>query len=275
MAQTAEYLLGTSDAERARLIAQCELHRPEAEQLFDRIGIEPGWRAIDIGCGPLGVLDLLSERVGPSGSVVGLEREPRMLDMAALSLVERHLDTVRLVQGDAAGTQLPAESFDLVHERLVLFNVSSPEDVVAEMVRLARPGGYVALQDLDIVSYTCEPPHPAWDRLVGVLISGWRDAGLDPSIGRRLPGLLRAAGLGDVEVAAHARVLRPGDLYHTLPLYLAGILREQILASDALTEAELDDLVRQLAAHLEQPETLVLYSTLFQAWGRKPLGGSG
>ncbi|MGH8884784.1 MAG: methyltransferase domain-containing protein [Egibacteraceae bacterium] len=270
MTQTASYLLGASDAERTRLLEQCEIHRPEAEQLLDRISVKPGWRAIDIGCGPLGVLDLLSERVGPSGSVVGLEREPRMLDMAALSLAERHLDTVQLVQGDAAGTQLPGESFDLVHERLVLFNVSYPERVVAEMVRLARPGGYVALQELDVVSYICEPPHPAWDRLVTALITAWQGAGLDPSIGRRLPRLLRAAGLRDVGVTAHAHVWRPGDLYQTLPLHLAGILRKQMLTRGVLTEVELDDLLLQLASHLEHPDTLVLYSTLFQAWGRKP-----
>lgn len=93
--------LGTGDAERRRLIAQCEIHRPEAEQLMDRIGVGPGWQALDLGCGPLGVLDILAARVGAAGRVVGV-------------------DGAELVAADAAGTGLPTGSFDLVHERRAL-----------------------------------------------------------------------------------------------------------------------------------------------------------
>ena len=72
-----EYGLGVSEAERARLLVQCEIHRAEAESLIDRIGVGPGCRAIDIGCGPLGVLDILADRVGPTGAVVGLGSQGR------------------------------------------------------------------------------------------------------------------------------------------------------------------------------------------------------
>jgi ubiquinone/menaquinone biosynthesis C-methylase UbiE len=273
MSQTAEYLLGVSEAERARLIKQSEIHRAEAESLLNRIEVQCGWRVIDIGCGPLGVLDLLAHGVGSSGEVVGLDREPRMLEMAALSVDERGLGNVKLVNGEATDTKLPGGSFDLVHERLVLVNIPNPEQAVAEMVRLARPGGYVALQDLDVVSWVCEPPHPAWDRVFTILTGLWRGAGMDPFIGRRLPGLLRQAGLEDVQVQAHAYVWRPGDLYQTFNLQLVSAVRERILASGALSAATLDDLVSELAAYLEQPETLVLHPILLQAWGRKPTHG--
>jgi ubiquinone/menaquinone biosynthesis C-methylase UbiE len=269
MAQADEYLLGASDAERVRLVKQSEIHRPEAQWLLNRIGVKPGWRAIDIGCGPLGVLDLLAQAVGSSGTVVGLDREPRMLEMAALSVVERNLGNVLLMNGDATDTKLPGESFDFVHERLVLINTPHPEQAVAEMVRLTRPGGFVALQDLDVSSWMCEPPHSAWDQVYSILTRLWRGAGMDPFIGRRLPGLLRQAGLEDVQVRAHAHVWRPGDLYQTFNLQLVGAVREQILADGALTAAALDHLVSDLVAHLEQPETLVLHPVLFQAWARK------
>ena len=60
--EISDYALGAGEAERARLLAQCEIHRAEAEHLVDRIGVAPGWRTIDIGCGPLGVLDILAGR---------------------------------------------------------------------------------------------------------------------------------------------------------------------------------------------------------------------
>jgi SAM-dependent methyltransferase len=270
LASTKAYALGASDSERARLLQQGELFRTEAEALIDRIGVAPGWRTIDIGCGPLGVLDILADRVGPSATVLGLDNEPRMLELATVTRAERNLTTVDLVNADAANTGLASESFDLVHERLVVLNLPSPGDVVAEMVRLARPGGYVVLQDLDGVSWLCHPPHLAWDRLISAFWAGWRDAGLRPDTGRRLPDMLREAGLVDVHVDAHLNVLRPGDPQHKVLLDLTGAFRERILAIGALTEAELDDCIEELAAHLERPDSLTLYPTLFQAWGRKP-----
>jgi SAM-dependent methyltransferase len=90
----ADYSLGVDEAERARLVAQCEIHRGEAARLIDRIGVGAGWRALDLGCGPLGVLDILADRVGPAGRVTGADREPMFLAMATRSMRERGLDAV-------------------------------------------------------------------------------------------------------------------------------------------------------------------------------------
>src|SRR5215204_4481320 len=76
------YCFGDTDVEQRRLVAQAESFELPARWLLDQIRIQPGWRTIDIGCGPLGILHLLSERVGSNGVVVGLEREPRFAHMA-------------------------------------------------------------------------------------------------------------------------------------------------------------------------------------------------
>jgi SAM-dependent methyltransferase len=263
----ADYSLGTDDAERVRLLAQCELHREEAERFLHRIGVGPGWRVLDLGCGPLGVLDVLSAAVGPTGRVVGLDRDPRFLEMAARSLRERRLDRVELVEADATDTGLAAGSFDLVHERLVLNNVPRPQDVVAEMARLTRPGGCVAVEDMDWISWTCVPEHPDWSRLGNAAAAAWSG---DVTVGRRLPALLRGAGLVDVDVDASVRVFRPGHPNHRLLLRFAEIHRDRILRGGLLGPAELDGCLRRLGDHLADPRTFTLYSTLFTAWGRTP-----
>ena len=61
------YSLGSSPAERDRLRRQSAELRGHSELLLDRVGVTAGWRAIDLGCGPSGVLDLLADRVGPAG----------------------------------------------------------------------------------------------------------------------------------------------------------------------------------------------------------------
>lgn len=257
----------TIGAERARLLAQCELHRMEAELLFDRICVESGWRVLDLSCGPLGVLDILAERVGRHGSVIGMDADPAMLTAAADELAARGVLDVGLVRGDITATGGPTESFDLVHERLALGDALCPIDAVAEMVRLTRPGGYVALQDADLVSWTCEPASPAWDRLADALTSTWIG---DAHIGRRLPGLLRAAGLVDVEVDVHVGLWNPGDPHHTLLPHLVELHRDRILAHGPLSAFELEIALNEVEQHLRRPDTMVLSWTLFQAWGRRP-----
>ena len=265
-----EYILGADESELDRLLAQAEIHLPEAEVLLSRVEIGAGGRALDIGCGPLGVMDLLSERVGPAGEVVGLDKEPRMIELAERTLADRGLSNVTVMSGDASATGLPADSFDLAHERLVLINVPTPEDVVAEMTRVVRPGGWVALENVDWISWTCEPANSAFDELMDALTASWKAAGLDPFIGRRLPSLLRGAGLTDVGVDAHAHVWRHDDLYQTLPLQFIDIHRERIIERGYLDAERIDALKAEAEAHLANPETFVIYCLMFQAWGRKP-----
>src|SRR5712691_3402576 len=153
MNEATEYLLGSGLSERERLLRQCDIHEPEARWLLDQVGVRPGWRAIDVGCGPLGILNLLSERVGPTGAAVGLDNEPRMLEWGRLSIAERGLANVELVQGEASASGLPRGSFDFAHARLVLINVSNSDQVLREMVALVRPGGLVAVQEVDWISW--------------------------------------------------------------------------------------------------------------------------
>jgi cyclopropane fatty-acyl-phospholipid synthase-like methyltransferase len=70
----AVYALGSSSGESARLQRQAQELAPESAALLDSVGLRPGDSAIDLGCGPRGVIDLLAERVAPGGRVVGLGR---------------------------------------------------------------------------------------------------------------------------------------------------------------------------------------------------------
>ena len=94
---------GGERPELERLLQQCRELREEASFLLDQLQLQPGWRVIDLGCGPLGILDLLAERVGLSGEVVDLEREACFVDMARAELDRRGLSHVRLVNGGCHG----------------------------------------------------------------------------------------------------------------------------------------------------------------------------
>jgi SAM-dependent methyltransferase len=265
-----QYSLGYSAAEQERLQRQAEELGHESARLFDEIGISNGARVMEIGCGPRGCLDLLSARVGVTGRVVGVELSPDAVALAQRFLAERGLHNVEVVAGDACSAELPEGSFDLVTSRLVLVNIPQPERVISAAVALARPGGAVAFHEVDRAATVCDPPSDAWSAVIELIVAASEKNGSDRYIGRRLPRLLRQAGLVDVQVTPIMHVPAPGDARRTLLVDFVDNLRERILALKLATGPELADLKEALAAHLDNPDTVVFHGPYIQAWGRKP-----
>jgi hypothetical protein len=152
----------------------------------------------------------------------------------------------------------------------VLVNVPNPDDVLAEMVRVTRPGGWVVLQDADASTWTCDPPHPAWQRLRDAVFQAWQANGLDREVGRRLGTMLRAAGLVDVQVVPNLFVFHRDALDQRLMLTFTERFRDRIVEAGGFTGDELDALVDEVAAHLDDAATAVTHYALYQAWGRRP-----
>jgi SAM-dependent methyltransferase len=266
----AVYALGSSLGESARLMRQAEELAPDSTALLDRLGLQPGQSAIDLGCGPRGILDLLAARVLPGGRVVGLDADPAHTAMAAEFAASRGLSGVEAMTGDARRTGLAAGSFDLVHARTLLINIPNPADVVAEMARLARPGGFVASMEPDSEYGMCYPPHPAFTRLCEIYPVVFARNGADPAIGRRTADLLYQAGLADVRVDARVQLYPHDHSRRMLRLDLVRSMRPHVVEMGLASEAELDDLDTAARAHLADPRTVVVYGLMFMAWGRKP-----
>jgi SAM-dependent methyltransferase len=115
-------------------------------------------------------------------------------------LTERGLQNVEVIAGDARPTGLPEGSFDLVTSRLVLVTIPQPEQIIAEAVALARPGGVIAFHEADRAAVMCDPPSQAWDTEEKLFMAVAEKNGNDFHLGRKLPRLLREAGLVDVRV---------------------------------------------------------------------------
>lgn len=252
------------EVERLRL--QAEAMAPDAAAMLDRIGVAEGWRCLDIGCGPGGITGLMAERVGLSGRVVGLDMDAEFLALArskATANTEFH-------QGDAYGSGLPGGSFDLVHMRFVASTAGDPERLIAEARRLARPGGFVALEEPDGSTLKCTPPHPAWDKLQVVLMGAFTGVGADLELAHKLFAKMRAAGLSDVQYRPFIVGVRSTDpMVDYLPATVES-LRGTVLKLGLVTEPELDRALAECRAHLAQPDTVFTMYTVAQVWGRKP-----
>ena len=199
MSSTGHYPIERREGEIERLRMQAAAIEFDASVMLDRIGVGPGWRCLDLGCGPGGIVELLSVRAGPTGRVVALDADSDFLEHARVLARDRGLGNVEFVQGDAYGTGLSRASFDFVHARFVASIVGRPKDLIREAVALARPGGIVALQDPDISTLKCYPPNAAWDRLTQVLEQTFDRVGSDVRLAQGLYKLVRRAGLEDIQ----------------------------------------------------------------------------
>lgn len=266
---TGTYPLRRGTEEMARLRMQAAAMEPDAEVLFEQIGVQPGWSCLDLACGVGGVTNLLSRRAGPTGRVVGLDSDADKLAVARSWAQANGLSNVEFVEGDAYHTGLPRESFDLVHVRFLLTTVGRADELVSEALALTRPGGVMAFQEADAVTLTCYPPHPAWDRLKDAIIAVLERTGGDPYAGRRMFGMLRRAGLKDVR-------FRPFLVGFTCDDPMAGYMpsttasmRDAILEAGLMSEAQLDEAIAACERHLADPDTVSTSYLVFQVWGRK------
>jgi ubiquinone/menaquinone biosynthesis C-methylase UbiE len=267
---TEAYALGRDPEESARLQRQSRELRADSAALLDRVGLGPGQAAIDLGCGPSGIIERLAERVSPDGRVVGLDADPVHVAMARKLARQRGLGDVDIMAADARCTGLPSGTFDLVHARTLLVTVPDAAEVLAEMVRLARPGGWIASLEPDTEYWLCYPAHPGCSRVSEIFQAAFSRNGADLLVGRHLTELYREAGLADIGVEARANIYRAGDTRRTIRLDLVRSMRPVVLELGLADEEELDELDRAVREHLDDPRTLVMPHLTFLVWGRKP-----
>jgi SAM-dependent methyltransferase len=185
-------------------------------------------------------------------------------------VAELGLTNVEVIHGDGRSMELPRESFDGAAGRLVLVNVPAPEEVVREAVALIRPGGIVAWHEADWGLNVCDPPIAEWDRVVELFTLYAAANGIDLLAGRRVPRLLREAGLTDIKARLIVNSYEPGHPARSVLLDFLGNLEGRFVAAGLVDTVELEVLRAALARHIENPETYVISHLFVQAWGRKP-----
>jgi SAM-dependent methyltransferase len=258
------YLLDNARAEAgARFAAMAAIFDPQTFRRIDGLGIGAGWRCWEVGAGGPSVPRWLAGRTGPGGRVLATDIDVSWTRAAASDVVEvrRH---------DVARDEPPGEGFDLVHARLVLVHVEDRDRALRSMVSALRPGGRLLLEDADPALQPLSSPdeHGPRERLANRIRQGFRsmlaERGADLAYGRRLPRLLREAGMTDVAAEAYFPIASPDcDLLETATI---AHIRGGLVAAGHATEAEVERHLANVAAGGMDLATAPMIS----AWGRKP-----
>jgi len=268
---TDDYVMGRTSAETERLQLQASVVAPHSAYLLRLAGVTPGMRVLDIGCGTGDMSMLLAELVGPGGTVIGVDLNPAVLELARARAAESNLANVSYVEADLVNLWLD-EPVDAVVGRLVLVHLPEPAATVRALSRLVRPGGLVSFQEFNITRARSVPPTPLATRGMAWIISAWCAAGLDPDLGEQVASILREAGLSVQGAAATGPA---GTAESVMPAYLEGTLRSLLpvaLAHGQVTEAEvdIDTVAERTARELKEADATFWSPELAAAWARVP-----
>jgi len=259
------YLMAGQLSELERLRVQSRVWESAGERLLARLGSGEGLCALEVGCGAMGWLPILSRWVGETGEVVGTDVDDTMLAAANTLRDEESLANVSIVRDDIFASTLPEASFDLVHLRFQLAPLGRAMEQVTTARRLAKPHGWIVFEEPDSASWRENPIAPSAEHLRELVLETFARSGGDFNAGRRLPEYLRAVGI-DPAVDCAIVAMEPGHPYLRLPIQFAASLRPRLL--HLVNETELDRLVEAAEAELADSHRWGVTSALVQAWGR-------
>jgi SAM-dependent methyltransferase len=248
------------DEEFARLQKLEESRDPATHRYLEALGIRKGWRCLEVGPGAGSIARWMAERVGRRGKVVAADINPRFLsDVRIPNLEVRKLDITN--------DRIEERGYDLVHARLVLMHVPDPMRALRRMVKALRPGGWLLIEDGDLLSVqVVSKDHPDAETFVHVMSAVRRHLEkthtFDTSFGRRLPDMFEAAGLVDIDNEVTLRVAQGGDERFRGPFER---YREAILATGEVTAKEWEARSRCL----DDPDFRWIGLAFVAAWGRK------
>ncbi|MCM6778061.1 methyltransferase domain-containing protein [Nocardia sp. CDC159] len=255
---------GIEGRERLRVLAA--IMEPTTRALFARLPVRVGDRCWDVGCGGGDVSALLADLVGPTGWVLGTDIDPVKVELAEAERGDRPNICYRVAD---AMRETPSETFDLAHARYLLSHLTDPAGTLAAIRSALRPGALLVVEDVDFSAPLCDPDRPAFRRYHDLYTRTAQSRGADPLIGPRLPALLRATGVTDVQIFIH----QPAGFDHA-PKHLSVLTLEGIapiaLTENLTTPAELEDILTDLRAAADDPAVLLGCPRIVQAWGRVP-----
>ncbi|MEV6068523.1 methyltransferase domain-containing protein [Nocardia sp. NPDC052001] len=227
----------------------------------DALAVQPGESAVDIGSGTGSEVFTFADRVGPTGSAIGVEPDPRLLAEAERR-VRQSGSTAKFVSGDAYGLPFGSETFDVALCERVFQHLTSPARAAGEIARVLKPGGRVVVMDSD---WGTAVVHPGDRAVVHEVIETMIAGTTNPFAGRRLAGQLTAAGLVVDDIGSHALIQDGGIGAGALVARIA----DMSVARGSITEQQRDQLIADLEAGAASGD-IHLSVTIFAVLAHKP-----
>jgi methyltransferase family protein len=266
------YALGSTDSEHDRLIRQGARLAPYTERFFREAGIGLGQRVLDIGSGVGDVAMLVAGLVGPSGEVVGIERDTRSITRAKARAANAGARNVTFTQSDVsqiASTRL----FDAVVGRFILMYLPDPVAVLRSLSRLVRPGGVFAFQESSWAPVFAISTHlPLWSAAVSLMCEIFQCSGANPEIGLSLYRIFQEAGLPAPAMRMEIPLGDDSDFVRWIYDVICSLRPQSQQLNLSLEKlGDFDTLLERLQAEFAASNRVASWMGIVGAWSRKPI----
>ena len=259
------YILATGGKDVKRLRLLHEVYGPGTEVLFHRVGLRDGLRVVEIGCGSGNIACWVAQQVGPSGSVMAIDFSPDQIEQARHQAQRRNVRNIDFQVANAYSPRLPEGSFDLVYCRLVLSHLTRPATALATMRSLARPGGLVVCEEIDLGCWLCDPLAEAMTQFFALNAALGERRGENFFLGASLHRLFHEVGFARPEVGANFVLALRGEQKRLLGMTFADFAPE--LVSEGLaSQEEVDRVAADLITLADDERTLFGFPLLAQVW---------
>lgn len=190
------YAFADSAEELERLQFQAQVLQPFTVRLLDGMGVCSGMRVLDLGCGAGDVALMVAERVGPEGTVLGLDRSEKAVLLAARRARMAGLKQVAFEHCDvmAYDCRLP---FDCVIGRYVLVHQHDPVAFLRKAASFVSPGGTLGLHEILLLDplVQSQPPIALWNSAGDWIVAAIRAVAPHHDAAARLVKYFAEAGL--------------------------------------------------------------------------------
>jgi SAM-dependent methyltransferase len=265
------YALGHSEQELQRLSRQGQALGPFTRQLFEEAGISRGMRVLDVGCGSGDVAFLAADLVGPSGRVVGVDRERRAVDWANARANSQGATNVNFVEGDPTEMDFD-QKFDAIVGRLVLMYYPDPVGALRKLSRHVLPKGLIVFQEMDMANARSLPVAPVFERSVTWVKQTLNATGARTQLGLELYPVFVQAALPGPSMRIDAWIGGGPQC----PAYeiLADVVRSLLPAMEKLNiasamEVEISTLAQRMRDEVVALKGVVVSAGFIGAWSRK------
>ena len=271
----AQYPLGYSRDEFARLKTQAHMVAPITVGMMQAAGVSPGMRVLDLGSGFGDTALLAAELVGSSGYVLGVDISDTAVRAARARPEVATRANVEFALGDPRELDL-GEPFDAIVGRYVLMWHRDPADLVRRTLRHLKADGVVAFHELDWRGLRSEPTCPTFERGAMWITQALLESGADPYMGTKLRSVFKASGLRPhLQVTAVIGGADDRSVREFVDTNLPASLLEVVIQAGLATRDDVafDTLRQRVLREIEDSDATVIGRSEVTAWARRVPSG--
>jgi SAM-dependent methyltransferase len=241
------------------------IYSPVGRRVMMNVGLRPGMKVADFGCGFGAMTRIFAEIVGPSGSVTGIDANEGQLVRAGHLWEQSPLTNLLFWKADASATRLPGDSFDLVYCRFLLSHLPGPEGCLREMRRVLKPGGILVVEEGD---FSESPSATSLEAFSGLFTRLGPVRGANNLSGKDLCHIVMRSGFTGVTIENHQPAFPRGEDRARLSgsIEQAG---QGCVDAGLMTEEQFALTLAEMQIAIDNPSVPVLMPRMSLVWARK------